>query len=119
MGWKKLHEFSELLATKDVKKSLEFLSELNESGVNIVQFAKDLIHYLRRVLSLKVNPDLAALFEKELTKEDIANLKEIGAMSEADFFIKLIKSLIRAYADMRYSPFAVVPLEVAVIENLR
>lgn len=119
VGWKTLHEFSELLATRDLKKSLEFLNQLNGSGVNIVQFAKDLIHYLRRVLSLKMNPGLTELFERELTTGDIAGLKEVGTMAEADFFIKLIKSLIRAYADMRYSPFAAVPLEVAIIENLK
>lgn len=119
VGWKRLHEFSKLLATKDVKMALEYLQKLNESGVNIVQFAKDLIHYLRRVLSLKVNPGLAELFLKELTKDDIVGLQEIGAVTEAEFFIKLIKSLIRAYTDMRYSPFAAVPLEVAIIENLK
>jgi len=27
--------------------------------------------------------------------------------------------LIEAYTEMRYSPFAIVPLEVAIIENLK
>ncbi len=119
IGFKKLNAFAKLLATKDLPKALERLNELSESGVNITQFAKDLIHYLRRVLSLKMNPNLEELFDKELTKEDIAGLKEIGAITEADFFIKLIKSLISAYSDMRYSPFAAVPLEVTIIENLK
>lgn len=119
VGWKQLQEFSKLLAAKDLGGALKFLNQLNESGTNIVQFAKDLIHYLRRVLSLKMNPDLAELFKNELTNEDITGLKNIGALDDADFFIKLIKSLIRAYTDMRYSPFAIVPLEVCIIENLK
>ncbi|MDP1688992.1 MAG: DNA polymerase III subunit gamma/tau [bacterium] len=119
VGWKKLKDFSELLAAKDLNKALIFLNELNESGTNIVQFTKDLIHYLRRVLSLKMNPGLEELFQNELTNDDILALKNIGAKNTPDFFIKLLKSLIRSYADMRYSPFALVPLEVCVIENLK
>lgn len=119
VGWRRLYEFSSLLAKKDLSRALEYLNGLNESGINITQFAKDLIHYLRRVLSLKLNPGLTELFEKELTHNDIAELKEIGALAGVDFFVKLIKSLIRAYTDMRYSPFAVVPLEVCIVENLQ
>ncbi|MBI2035580.1 MAG: DNA polymerase III subunit gamma/tau [Candidatus Liptonbacteria bacterium] len=119
IGFKKLHEFAELLVTKNLPLAIKYLGELNESGINIVQFAKDLIHYLRRILSLKMNPELEEMFNKELTREDITDLRELGAMAEAEFFIKLIKALISAYSDMRYSPFAIVPLEVTIIECLQ
>jgi len=33
--------------------------------------------------------------------------------------IPLIKALIRAYSEMRYSPFASIPLEVTLIEHLK
>ncbi|KKQ24010.1 MAG: hypothetical protein US39_C0020G0011, partial [Microgenomates group bacterium GW2011_GWC1_37_12b] len=33
--------------------------------------------------------------------------------------IKLIQSLIEAYAQMRYNPFPMVPFEIAIIENLK
>lgn len=119
VGAKKLREFSSLLATKDLSGALVFLNDLNNSGTNVVQFAKDLIHYLRRVLSLKLNPALEELFQSELTNDDIAEMKNIGSKNNPDFFIKLLKSLIRSYTDMRYSPFAMVPLEVTVIEILK
>ena len=119
VGFKRLKDFSELLALKDLSKALVFLNELNDSGTNMVQFTKDLIHYLRRVLSLKMNPDLEELFRSDLTNDDITALKNIGTKNTPDFFIKLIKTLIRAYTDMRYSPFALVPLEVAIIESIK
>lgn len=115
---KKLHEFAALLVKKDLASSLRYIAELNENGHNLIQFNKDLIHYLRRVLSLKMNQSLEQLFARELAAADVAKMKELGAASEVDFHIRLIKSLIRAYSDMRYSPFAVVPLEVAIIESL-
>jgi len=103
----------------DLKASLEYLGEINESGLNLIQLGKDLIHYLRRVLSLKFDPGLEEVFRRELTSEEVEELKKHGARFEdSQKVINLIKSLIRAYSEMRYSPFAIVPLEIAIIENL-
>lgn len=117
-GLKKIHEFAALIIKKDAKAGLVYISVLSDEGYNLVQFAKDLIHYLRKVLSLKVNPALEKVFEKELTRDEIAAAKKLSAEVDAAFLVRFLKSLIRAYAEMRYSPFAIVPLEVALIENL-
>lgn len=117
-GLKKVAEFAELIAAKDLKSAVAQLNALGDEGGNPVQFTKDLIHYLRKVLSLKVNPTLEATFGKELTKEEIAGAKKIGTLADAGFLVKVIKSLIRAYSEMRYSPFAIVPLEIALMEIL-
>ena len=119
VGLTRLYNFGILLINYDLPKSLEYITELGDTGVNLVQFNKDLIHYLRRVLSLKLNPQLATLFEKELTADDIKKLKELGEKGNETFLIAMLKSLIHAHSEMRYSPFAIVPLEVAVIENLK
>ncbi len=117
-GLKKIHDLAAQIIEKDLKGSLESISLLNDEGYNLVQFAKDLIHYLRKVLSLKVNPTLAKIFEKELTRDEIAAVAKLSAAADAAFLVKLIRALIRAYAEMRYSPFAIVPLEVVLIEHL-
>ena len=117
-GLKKVAEFAELTVQRDLTAAVVRLNALGDEGGNPVQFTKDLIHYLRKVLSLKVNPSLEAMFEKDLTKDEIATAKKIAAQAEAKFLVQIIKSLIRAYSEMRYSPFAMVPLEVVLIENL-
>ncbi len=117
-GLKKIHDLATLIIARDAKASLAFIATLNDDGYNLVQFTKDLIHYLRKVLSLKVNPALGAIFEKELTKDEVAGLAKLSAAADAVFLVKFIRILIRAYAEMRYSPFVVVPLEVALIEQL-
>lgn len=104
----------------DIEASLEYLAEINESGFNLVQLNKDLIHYLRRVLTLKFDSRLEEVFKRELTADEIDEIKKHGALAkDPDKIINLIKSLIRAYSEMRYSPFTLVPLEVAIIENLK
>ncbi len=119
-GLRKVHAFAALMLAKDLKGALATLAAMNDEGHNLVQFTKDLIHYLRKTLSLAVNPALAASFEKDLTKDELAAMSALGNEKGADpaTLVRLIKALIRAYAEMRYSPFAVVPLEVMLVEQL-
>jgi len=119
VGFLKTANLGELLIKKDLKGSLAYLYEINESGYNLVQFNKDLIHYLRRVLSLKLNPQLENMFKKEITDSELETIKKHSKIAEDQHLIKLIKSFIEAYTEMRYSPFTIVPLEVAVAECLR
>lgn len=117
-GTRRLHELTAHILKKDLPAVLSYINKLDSAGVNMAQFNKDLIHYLRRVLSLKLNPSIEALFENDFTKDEISAIKGLGIAGDTSFFIALIKSLIRAYGEMRYSPFASVPLEIAIIENI-
>jgi len=118
-GLAKIAEFAGIVIRKDLPAALAALGAQSEEGGNPVQFAKDLIHYLRKVLSLKLNPDLEKVFERELTKEEVAVVKKIGAAADTAFLVRVLQALLRAYAEMRYSPFATVPLEIALVENLK
>lgn len=117
-GLKKVHEMARFIVARDAKGALGYLNELNEDGHNLVQFAKDLIHYLRKVLSLKINPSLKAVMERDLTRDEVTAAIALGTDADVAAIVKFEKALIRAYAEMRYSPFAIVPLEVALVEQL-
>ncbi|MBI2024562.1 MAG: DNA polymerase III subunit gamma/tau [Candidatus Harrisonbacteria bacterium] len=103
----------------NLSAALQYIGKLNEGGYNVVDLNKELIHYLRRVISLKVDPNLATLFERQFTAKDLDQLKKHGELVDMNKHINLLRSLIRAYSEMRYSPFASVPLEIAIIENLQ
>jgi DNA polymerase-3 subunit gamma/tau len=118
-GLAKIAEFAGIVLRKDLPAALGHLSALNDEGGNPVQFAKDLIHYLRKILALKLSPSLEKIFERELTKDEVATLKELGKSADTAFLITLEKAFIRAYSEMRYSPFAATPLEIALVENLK
>lgn len=118
VGLKKVHQLADLIIKRDLKSATQYLSDLQEEGHNLVQFTKDLIHYLRKVVSLKLNPGLEKSFAADLTEDEISNIKKLASAVETAMVIKFIKSLIVAYSEMRYSPFAVVPLEIALIEQL-
>lgn len=119
VGLARTAEFSGFLLESNLSEALKYLSELNNGGYNLVDFNKELIHYWRRILSLKFDPTLENIFRHELTKKELSTLKSQSQLVNPEKHISLVKSLIRAYGEMRYSPFAIVPLEIAIIENLQ
>lgn len=123
VGFSRVSELADFLLKNELEKSLAYLNKINEEGYNITQFNKDLIQYFRKVLALKFAPILEKDFRQILTDSEVNKLKEhsqlVGAAAGQQKVINLVKSLIRAYTEMRYSPFAIVPLEVAIIENLK
>ena len=58
------------------------------------------------------------LFSSELMTE---HLNKLIAHSEIfkENHLELLKSLINAYSQMRYSQFPIIPLEISIIESLK
>jgi DNA polymerase-3 subunit gamma/tau len=119
VGFLKITTIADLIIKRDLKKSLSYISKINEEGYNLVHFSKDLIHYFRRVLALKFAPHLETLFKEELTDAELQKIKEHSQLINPENTIALLKSLIKAYTEMRYSSFSLVSLEIAIIENLK
>jgi DNA polymerase-3 subunit gamma/tau len=119
VGFSRTSALADHILKADLKGALSYIGTVGEGGYNVVDLTKELIHYLRRVLTLKFNPDLEAEFKKELTAKEVEQIKAHATAADSAKLITLIKSLIRAYSEMRYSPFASIPLEVAIIENLK
>ena len=117
-GAKKVHGLAEKIIKNELKGALADVAALADEGTNLVQFTKDLIHYLRKVLALKVNPNLKAVLEKELTRDELALASGLAAETDARSLAAFLRDLIRAYGEMRYSPFAIVPLELTFVEHL-
>jgi len=118
IGFDKLSELVEHLLENRLDKSLEMLSEIEENGYNLARFNKDLIGYLRKTAVLSFTPTMKKVFKKELTEEHLSKLKKHGEKFTKKH-LNLIKNLINAYAQMRYSQFPIIPLEIAIIDFLK
>jgi len=118
VGRKHITELTTHLLKNDLSQSLAYLNKLENDGYNLVQVNKDLIHYLRKILSLKLNRELINVFKNDLSSDELKKLEDHTLLVQEKNHIGLIKSLIQAYSEMRYTPFVVVPLEIAIIENL-
>ncbi len=117
VGLARVAKLAGLALARDTKGILAYLEELNTDGQNLVQITRDLIHYFRKALTLRLNPALEKSVGLELTEDELASLAELARGADPAFLTGLIRDLIRAYGEMRYSPFAIVPLQIALIEN--
>ena len=113
---KVIEKLADLILKNNVKESLVYLKNLDAEGHNVALITKDLIHYLRRVLSLNLNPELEEILKEEFTQEEINHIKDMTKLVRVQDLIQFLKSLIRAYSEIKYSPFSFIPLEIALIE---
>ncbi|HDY73433.1 MAG TPA: DNA polymerase III subunit gamma/tau [Candidatus Jorgensenbacteria bacterium] len=118
IGFSALSEFSGYLLTSDIDKALKHIAEVNDKGYNLVQFTKDVIQYLRRTAVLSFSPSMKKEFEKELINEHLKKLSDHAKLF-TEKHLELLRALITAYSQMRYSQFPIIPLEVAIIESLK
>lgn len=118
VGLSKTAMMAEKLIARD-KEALSLLSEINGEGYNLTQLAKDLILYIRRVLVLSYDQKMEAIFKDEMTSENLAKMKTLAESCDKPKTVELIRLIIRAYGEMKYSPFAIVPLEIAIMEAVQ
>jgi DNA polymerase-3 subunit gamma/tau len=118
-GFQKVEHLADLITRKDIKEALMYIETIGEEGLNLVQMTKDLVHHLRKILTLHLNPGTEKLFASDLTKDELERLKGLAKDADPELLTLMIRALIRAYGEMRYSPFAMVPLEIALIEGLK
>jgi DNA polymerase-3 subunit gamma/tau len=118
VGFDRVAELAGNLIMDNLPQSIAIIEKINDEGHNLQQLTKDLIQYLRRVAVLKWNPEMVKEFNRELIKEHINKILEHTKLF-SDGKINLIKSLITAYEQMRYSQFPLIPLEIAIIESLK
>ncbi|MBI4094938.1 MAG: DNA polymerase III subunit gamma/tau [Candidatus Liptonbacteria bacterium] len=118
-GAAKVRALAGLIFARDLKGSLAYLAGLHEEGQNIVNFTKDLIHYLRKAVTLKLNPSLEKFYRDEFAEHELSELVALASSADARVHIPFLKALIRAYGEMRYSPLAIVPIEIAIVEHLQ
>ena len=112
---RKVVEFTDFILKKDAPGAFQFLSEIREGGVNLQQFAKAFIEYLRKTLIFKTvgeeNPAIAGL-----TKEEEKKLGEQAVSFKKDQLKKVLETFLEAENKMRYSSIPQLPLELAIIE---
>ena len=117
VGFDKLSAFAGLVLRGETDKALKTLSEIEDGGFNLVQFTKDLIQYLRRVAVLKTSPEMESAFRNELMEDHLEMIKSHAKLFNDKKHLELLKALINAFGQMRYSQFPIIPLEVALVQK--
>ncbi|RLG98947.1 DNA polymerase III subunit gamma/tau [Candidatus Bathyarchaeota archaeon] len=118
-----IQDFVDLLIEKKTPKAIEFLNEIIDKGLDIQEFTKALINYLRQGLILQVSrssitPDKNPIISG-LTKEELQKLKEQVSLLKETKLREILERFLEAQNKIKYSPIPQLPLELAIIETCK
>jgi len=104
------------LTGKQQGQAIAHINQVASQGYDLVQFTKSLVSYLRKMMILKVDPDLTKLVAAELTKEQIDGIIKQGQSFSQSDLIKTIHLFIQAGNQIKSADFPQLPLELTVVE---
>lgn len=115
-----IQNFVDLISQKNTSGAIKFLNEKIDQGLDLQEFTKALINYLRQALILKTVGvgDSQSPIISGLTKEEFQKLQiQTESLNKAELH-KILNLFLEAENKMKYSPILQLPLELAIIETL-
>ena len=113
---KTVQEFTDFLLEKKIKEAIEFLNSLIERGIDLKEFTKTELKYLRQIMVFKIMGEKGNPYLIGLTNEEIQKLKEHSLKIDEKGLERALSLFLDAQNKIRFSPIPQLPLELAIIE---
>jgi DNA polymerase-3 subunit gamma/tau len=111
--------FVDSLISKDPKTAIFSLNSMIDNGIDLQEFSKTLIFYLRQGLLLKIHPEFLNIYNSGFSVPELEKLKiQMSAVNQKDIY-GMLEFFIEAENKMKYSSLAQLPLELAIINIAR
>lgn len=112
-------QFVDLLLAKNSKTAILAVNSMADDGVDLQEFAKTLVFYLRQSLLLRINPDFLNLQNSGMSAEELQKIKaQASGLAQKDLQ-KMLELFIEAENKMKYSGIQQLPLELAILDITR
>lgn len=108
--------FLNYIAEKNGKSAISVIAELGDRGIDHEEFIKSVLGYVRWMMFLKVDEGLADIMGREMSEEDIRELKTNAQKFEMSTLQKAANLFLEAANNSKYSPIPELPIEMAVVE---
>jgi DNA polymerase-3 subunit gamma/tau len=109
-------QFVDSLIEKNTKEAILALNVLSENGIDLQEFTKTLVFYLRQALLLKINPEFLNLQNSGMSPEELEKMKtQSSNLSQKDIQNMLVL-FIEAGNKIKYSAVNQLPLELAILD---
>ncbi len=109
-----LFNFFDLIIEKKLKEAIEFLNSIYERGIDLQEFAKDLISLLRDILVFKLGGK--DLISESRGEDEINKIERISKKITEENLRRMIVVFLDAQNKMKFSPILQLPLELAIVE---
>ncbi len=119
LGMVEVEQISKLvdfIVRQATKEALLYINQMADEGIDLQEFTKTLVFYLRQALMLKINPEFLAKDSGGLTAEEVEVMKtQIAEVKEKDLQ-NWLEKFIEAEQNMKYATILQLPLELAIVD---
>jgi len=111
-----IFQFLTFLRQKQTKEAVQFINDLMFKAVDLKEFIKSVIQFLREIMLLKIDTKFQSPLFLSLTSEERKRLMELTAAFTEPQVKTTLEKLIDAENKMKYASIFQLPLELAVVE---
>ncbi|MCK5459567.1 DNA polymerase III subunit gamma/tau [Candidatus Parcubacteria bacterium] len=106
----------ELIVEKKYSETIDYINKITDDGYDLEQFSIFLIEYCRKLMLLKISPEIKENFSSEMTEEQIAELEAISQKTSVSQILGMIRAFIKSKEEIKSSIIQQLPLELAIAE---
>ncbi len=109
-------EFVSMIASGQTKEALTKIDQIQNEGLNLKNFNKNVLQYLRHLIIIKTNPDSAKEIIGSISQDQFKEAKEIAeklVLEDILFLTELFQKSLEGFKD---TAIPQLPLELAVVE---
>ena len=99
------------IINNDVSAGVTTINSVNNDGLDLRQFNRELVEYLRGLLLIKTGSDEAV----DLTAEDIAELKDLAAKASLEQILRAVRLF--GQLELGFDNYPTLPLELALVDS--
>lgn len=110
-------KLTDFLAQKETAKAIGFLNEVADKGMDLQEFSKAMINYLRQLLILKITGQGSQILTG-VGKDDLQRMENQAKNFKEEDLQRIINLFLDSENKMRYSSIPQLPLELAIIESI-
>jgi len=111
-----ISQFVDHLVGRNTKDAVFALNSMAESGIDLQEFVKTLVFYLRQSLLLKIHPSFLTLQNSGLSEQELEKMKtQMINLSQKDIQ-NMLQLFIDAENRIKYSTVPQLPIELAILD---
>ena len=108
-GDRRAKELAERIANNDIAAGIGTINSVNNDGLDLRQFNRELVEYLRALMLVKTGSDTI-----DLTAEDIAELKNLASRAPLEQIVRATKLF--SQIEIGFENYSTLPLELALLD---
>ncbi len=111
-----ISQLVDFIVRQNTREAVLYINSMADQGVDLQEFAKTLVFYLRQSLLLKINPELINPQNSGFSAEEIEKMKAQTADLGQKEIQRILELFIDAENKMKYATILQLPLELAIVD---